>query len=270
MGLFDKLGFGGTREEKDARAVKALAKKIMEKFGPPENRQGAIEELGALRSEGAIDALLTRFTIRIDPGITDDEEKHRTLDLVVAAGQVALEPIKRFIATRDEITWPLEALGELVTEAEFIGTLVAGLKKLAVEYSRTSEKKVLLLHALSHHKAPEAVQAALPFLEDMEDDVQIAAAQVLAAQFHPLAEEANEEEKARAAAAAQAALEQGREPMVLCFLKAHELKNARVMEALAGLLADVQWDVKGHTPKVQAALPVGYSLDKQGKVQRAT
>lgn len=268
MGLLDKLGIGGTKEEKDARAVARLAKKVLEKFGPPENRQGAIEELGAMRTPGAIDALLTRFTIRIDPGITDDEEKHRTLDLIVAAGDVSLEPLRKFIATRDEITWPLEALAELVSEKEVLENLVQNLDKAAREYSRTSEKKVLLLHAISHHRHASAVPAALKFLEDMDDDVQIAAAQVIAAQTHPLPEGASAEEKAAAEEAGKAAHEQGREPLIQQFLRAADGKNARIREALAGLLADLPWDVKGYTPKVEAALPEGYKLDSKGKVQR--
>ena len=39
---------------------------------------------------------------------------------------------------------------------------------------------------------------------------------------------------------------------------------------LAGLLADTPWDVKGYTPKVEAALPPAYKLDSRGKVQRRT
>ena len=34
------------------------------------------------------------------------------------------------------------------------------------------------------------------------------------------------------------------------------------------LLADSGWDVKGYTPKVEAALPPAYKLDSKGKVQR--
>ena len=32
-------------------------------------------------------------------------------------------------------------------------------------------------------------------------------------------------------------------------------------EAIAGILAESQWDVKGYTPKVEAALPPAYKLD---------
>jgi len=241
MGLLDMLGMGGPEAK-----VRRLQKKAMQKFGPAENRQGAIEELGELKTEAAIDALLSRYTFRVDPGITDDDEKARVLALVTQAGEVALAPVKRFISSRDEISWPLRALEGLLPEAEVVKFLVEVATKIGGEYSRVPEKKVLLMHALSAHRSPEIAPAVLPFLDDMDDEVQIAAAEVIVKQQHPA----------------------GREPLIQHFLKAHEASNARVREALSGLLADSGWDVKGYTPKVEAALPQGYKLDSRGKVLR--
>jgi len=241
MGLLDMLGMGGPEAK-----VRRLQKKAMQKFGPAENRQGAIEELGELKTEAAIDALLSRYTFRVDPGITDDDEKARVLALVTQAGEVALAPVKRFISGRDEISWPLRALEGLLPEAEVVKFLVEVATKIGGEYSRVPEKKVLLMHALSAHRSPDIAPAVLPFLDDMDDEVQIAAAEVIVKQQHPA----------------------GREPLIQHFLKAHEASNARVREALSGLLADSGWDVKGYTPKVEAALPQGYKLDSRGKVLR--
>jgi HEAT repeat protein len=182
----------------------------------------------------------------VDPGITDDDEKARVLALVTQAGDVALAPVKRFISSRDEISWPLRALEGLLPEAEVVKFLVEVATKIGGEYSRVPEKKVLLLHALSAHRSPDIAAAVLPLLDDMDDEVQIAAAEVIVKQQHPA----------------------GREPLIQHFLKAHEASNARVREALSGLLADSGWDVKGYTPKVEAALPQGYKLDSRGKVLR--
>src|SRR5437762_942313 len=159
MGFLDKLGIGGSKQEREERGIRKLQKKTMEKFGPPENRQGAIEELGKIRSARAIEALLMRYTIRVDPGITDDEEKQRVLALIREAGAaVAAEPVKALVPPR--------------------------------------------------------------------------------------------------------------EPLLKRFLSAHEGSNARVRESLAGLLADSGFDVKGYTPKVEAALPAAYKLDAKGRVVR--
>jgi hypothetical protein len=261
MGFLDKLGIGGTREEKEARSIARLLKKTLEKFGPPENRQGAIEELGALRSEAGVEALLLRYTIRVDPGITDDEEKQRVHALVLEAGKKALPAITRFILSRDEVSWPLRALADLLPEPEVVKVLVEALRKAAAEYSRVPEKKVLLLRALSQHRSVDAVPAALPFLEDMDDEVQIAAAHAIAAQAVP-------PEGAAAVAPPAPGGETGREAILQAFVRAHEHSNARVKEALAGILAETPWDVKGYTPKVEAALPAGYKLDSRARVVR--
>src|SRR5690242_21742782 len=125
MGLLDMLGMGGPEAK-----VRRLQKKASEKFGPKENRQGAIEELGGIKSEAAIEALLTRYTFRVDPGITDDEEKARVLALISQSGEVALGPVKRFISTRDEISWPLRALDALLPEPEVVKFLVEVAKKV--------------------------------------------------------------------------------------------------------------------------------------------
>ena len=170
MGLLDLLGIGGTKDEREERSVRKLQKKATEKYGPKENRQGAIEELGELRTPRAVEALLMRYTVRVEPGITDDEERQRVLALVQQAGAcIAVPVLKKFILGRDEIAWPLKALSDLVPESEVVAFLVEALRKAAVEYSRVPEKKVLLLHALAQHQSPDAVPAALPFLDDMDD-----------------------------------------------------------------------------------------------------
>src|ERR1700674_3424040 len=120
MGILDIIGIGGGAEGQ----IRRLQKKAMEKFGPPENRQGAIEELGELGTAPAIEALLMRFTIRVDPGITDDEEKARTRALIVEAGKVGLPAVEGVILSRDEISWPLRALSDLLPEEEVVKFLV--------------------------------------------------------------------------------------------------------------------------------------------------
>lgn len=279
MGLFDMLGIGGTPEERETRTLGKLRKVLMEKFGPPENRQGAIEELGQMKTTNAVEVLLNRFTFRVDPGITDDEEKHRVLDLIIDAEDKALPALKRFIASRDEISWPLQALADLVPEFEVVQVLVETLRKQANEYARVPEKKVLLLHALAHHRSPDAVSAALPFLEDMDDDVVIAASQAITAQAQPahakknldgtLAEPLQAPPADAEVLAAQAAVAAaGREPLIHAIVRAHEQKNARILGAVAGHFVDTGWDVKGFGPKVEAALPTGYKLDGKARIQR--
>ena len=87
MGLFDLFG---SREERERGALRRLLKKVTERYGPPENRQKAIDQLGALGTPAALGALCQRFTVRAEPGITDDEEKEAARRILVAAGSTAV------------------------------------------------------------------------------------------------------------------------------------------------------------------------------------
>src|SRR2546423_15420147 len=100
------IGLGG-REGK----ARGLQKKATTKFGPAENRQGAIEELGGLKTDAAIDALLTRYTFRVDPGITDDDEKARVLALITQAGEDAPRPRQRSTSDHAGSSRPLRGPG---------------------------------------------------------------------------------------------------------------------------------------------------------------
>src|SRR5438270_5765959 len=104
MGLFDFLGGGGTKVEK-------LQKAATQKFGPPENRQKALNQLADMEGPEPIAALLRRFTIAVDPSITDREEKDFTYRAVVDKGALAVEPLTAFVRHSETgIAWALKAL----------------------------------------------------------------------------------------------------------------------------------------------------------------
>ncbi|HEY6106855.1 MAG TPA: HEAT repeat domain-containing protein, partial [Anaeromyxobacteraceae bacterium] len=98
MGLFDIFASRETREQNQLRK---LAQKITQKYGPPENRQKIIEQLGDMGTPGALRVLCLRFTTRIDVGIQDDEEKERVRQILTAAGSAAVEPVKGFLRQQE-------------------------------------------------------------------------------------------------------------------------------------------------------------------------
>src|SRR5512145_1199247 len=114
MGLF---GLFGTKEEREKNALQKLAKKLTERYGPPENRQKAIAQLGEMGTPAALETLCLRVTVRVEPGITDDEEKATARSILVEAGDVAVAPIERFVtAQEDGIAWGLRALAEVAPD----------------------------------------------------------------------------------------------------------------------------------------------------------
>lgn len=251
MGFLDLFGRKG-----GPGSLRKQAQKLTERYGPPENRQKVIQQLGDLGTPEALGVLCQRFTIRADPGITDDEEKEEVRRILVAAGGAAVEPVKGFLERQESgVSWGLRVLSELSSPEEVVATALQLLHRLGREYVRDPEKKLVLLAWLAEHHgdltraagagAPPFEEAVLPLLEDFTDDVRIAAVRLLARQ--PPAERTRE--------ALLALLERDRD-------------NARVRGEVLQALAELGADVKGHRPTVEALLVEPWYLDREGLVKK--
>jgi hypothetical protein len=254
--------------------LRKQAQKITEKYGPPENRQKVIQQLADMGTPEALSVLCLRFTIRADPGITDDEEKENVRRILVEAGEKAVGPVKEFLESHESgVSWGLRVLSALRPADDVVATALRLLHKLGREYSRDPEKKLVLLSWLAEHhgdltsverapaedatagagpspaaaegEVPGLEDALLPLLEDFSDDVRIATARLVAHQ--PLTERM-------------------RGAMVELFLR--DTDNARVRGEVLAALAALGADVKGYRPRVEPLLVEPYFLDKEGKVKK--
>jgi len=257
LGLFGSKGSG-------KGALRKQAQRITEKYGPPENRQKVIAQLADMGTPEALSVLCLRFTVRADPGITDDEEKENVRQILVEAGERAVSPVKEFLAHQESgVSWGLRVLGELRPPSEVVGTVLGLLHRLGREYTRDPEKKLVLLSWLAERHGdltalvapaapaqggslpPPVEEALLPLLEDFSDDVRIATVRVIALQPPT--------EKTRVA-------------LVELFLR--DKDNARVRGEVLQALCDTGADVKGYRPSVEALLVEPYFLDREGRVKR--
>ncbi len=240
MGIFDIFG-GGSSPEK---ALK-LKPKVTQKYGDPTTRQKAIQQLGEMKFPEAVSVLMARFTITVEPLTTDADEKEHVFELIKGFGQDAVAPIKEFLRKSEQApSWALRLLGELLPESEVIGISVDTLQHLSAHYTRDPEKKVVLLHSVTGKEDPRIAPAVLPFLEDMADDVKIAALKALAPLKH----------------------EPAREP-ILRLLTADETAR-RVQTSALAALQESGFAVQDHREKVQSLLVEPYVLDANGLVQR--
>ena len=252
MGIFDLFG---NRESRDQSALRRLSQKLTQKWGPPEGREKAIEQLGEMGTPAALKTLCLRFTIRSEVGIQDDEEKERTRTLLVDAGATAVPPVKEFLAEQESgVAWGLRVLAALARPEEVLGTVLSLLRRLSGEYTRDPEKKLVLMSWLLEHpdllaltpaEGPAVEEALLPLLEDFVDDARIGATRVLA----------------RAARG-----EKTREALIALLLRDRD--NARVRGDVLQALVDLGADVKGHRPEVEALLVEPFFLDREGRVKR--
>ncbi len=247
MGLF---GLFGSKEEREQGALRKLAKKVTERYGPPENRQKAMQQLSDLGTPEALRTLCQRFTVRAEPGITDDEEKENVREMLVDEGAEAIGPIERFVREEEEgLAWALRVLAGIAPPEKVLAVVVGELRRLGTIYTRDPEKKLVLLGWLREHHAGASgadVEAALlPLLEDFSDDVRISATRALVS--------VPPGEKARDA---------------LIQLLLRDRDNARVRGEVLEALASLGADVKGHRPTVEALLVEPFFLDREGRVKK--
>ena len=239
MGILDI--FGGSGPEK-ARKLKA---KVIQKYGDPTAHQKAISQLGEMDLREAIASLLARFTITVEPLTTDADEKEHVFELIRDRGETAVEPVKEFLRTADSASsWAVRLLSQLLPEPTLVGVCVEQLHRLGATYTRNPEKKLVLIHFLSGKDDPRIAPALLPFLDDMSDDVKIAAIKGLG----PLK------------------YEPAREPM-LALLTAEETAR-RVQTALIAALQESAFGVQGYREKVESRLGDDYFVDRAGLIKK--
>jgi hypothetical protein len=247
MGLF---GLFGSKEERAQGALKKLAKKVTERYGPPENRQKAMQQLSDLGTPAALRTLCQRFTVRAEPGITDDEEKETVRQMLVDERAEAIGPLEAFVREEEDgVAWALRVLAEIAPAEKVLAVVVGELSRLGKIYTRDPEKKLVLLTWLREHHAGASgahVEAALlPLLEDFSDDVRISATRAIVA---------------------VAPGEKARDALIQLLLRDRD--NARVRGEVLDGLATLGADVKGHRPTVESLLVEPFFLDREGRVKK--
>jgi HEAT repeat protein len=176
MGLFDFLGKKKSDEpRRSEREITRLQKIVGSKLSQNYDRQEAIEQLGRMATAESAAALLRRFDFTMDPSITDQEEKESAAKGITAAGEVALEPIRKYCKRAESLTWPLRVLRQIVPEDQIVDELLALLDEFDTEYVRNSEPKVQLIRALEEYVTEDVRLAVEPFMSDANEPVRFAA-----------------------------------------------------------------------------------------------
>lgn len=239
MGILDI--FGGKSPE---RATKLRAK-VVQKYGGPEARQKAIQQLGEMEFPEATASLLARFTVAVEPATTDTDEKEHVLGLIRSRGEAAVDPVRTFLRRNDQASsWAVRLLRDILPADRYVTTVVEHLRELGEVYTRDPEKKLVLLHEAESLEDPRIAPTVLPLLEDMADDVKIGALRVLGPRAYA----------------------EAREPM-LKLLTAPETAR-RVQAAAVEAIARSGFGVQGYREKVESLLPEPFFVDKAGILKR--
>jgi HEAT repeat protein len=240
MGLLDFLG-GGSPADKAAK----LKQKVTQKYGDPATRQKAIAQLGEMKTPEAVNVLMHRFTLTVDPHTTDADEKDHVFELICAMGKDAVGPVKDFLKRADTASsWALKVLEEILSADEVIAIACEEVRRLGVEYTRNPEKKTVLMGFLDGKEDARIAEAVVPLLQDMGDDVKIAALKNLAPRkFEP-----------------------AREPMLELLVGDETAK--RVQTAAIEAIAQSEFTVQGYREKVEKRLSDGWFIDKAGALKK--
>jgi HEAT repeat protein len=239
LDLFSKTGPG---------AVKKHAARVANKRAQAPDRWESIRALGDIGTSDAVEALLVRFTFRVDPSITDQEEKDAVCDAVVRAGAEAVEPLRRFLRRTDSVAWALKCLDQVASTEEVTAELLEVLGRMDTEYERDPQKKVQVLSALEERRDPRVVEAVRPFLDDINET----------ARFHAVAALLAQEELG----------EDARETLAQAYLRD---ESARVRARILDGFAAQGWTfptAKG-MEAIRDRLPQGYAVTAKGEVRRS-
>lgn len=248
MGLKDML-FGGAEGRLRRHAARARNKDAQsaDRFASLE----ALKEAGALGSDPAIEGLFSRFTIRYDKSIEDEQEKDFVFDALSRMGAQVMPQLKRHLQNAASIAWGLKVLNAIASPEEQWPILTDLCERNDNTYTRDPSKKIQILNYLGEHEDGRAGDALVPYLEDIDEGVRYVAVSALL--------------RHKRAETAQAPL--------LKLLTSDKEESRRIKARILDGFADLGWDVKGYTGTVEklvADMLPGARIDNQGKIKRKT
>ena len=235
--------FRGSAEKQIAK----LRKKVKEPHGDASVRVNAAYKLYQMGTSPAIRALLERFTITVSPSTVDEEEKQQVLGWLVSFGEQAVEPLVSFLKRERQVYWPIRILRRILSREELVTTINEVLLYHWENPPASTQPQAQMIRAVLGEPSKELGETVSLYLEETDDDVQIAALDFLF-------EGSNEAAPAN------------RGKILECFLAAED--RLRVRHHILDRLLEKRWSVKGYRPRMEAALPPGYSLSRDGRVKR--
>lgn len=240
MALKDLLTSEGRLKFRIERNTKTL----LERYAQHEARMEAADKLREFATPESIYGLARRFSATAENLGTDQQEKKRVQQILVAFGDDAVEPVEKYIRSYDKVTWAIDALKQLRSNDELIPFLFDVLKEGDPVRIR-GEKAHQILKAFETLGDPAVVDGVIPCLTSPDDTVRIAAVECL---------EAYADERAR-------------EPLLDALVSPDE-DSLRVKMKIGEALQKLKWDVKGYRKKVESALPEGFRVTSKGQVTR--
>lgn len=174
MGFFDFLTGGEDGQ------IKRHARRMNNLNTQSEERDMSAHWLVENGSDAAIAGLLGRFTITIPSAMKDGKEKEQIVDMLIGLGPKVTAPIKEWMRTHTQFAQPLRVIEHFEGSAGGVGILLE-ICSLEKDPFKTEKKRQALIK-LAEQKDPRIVPAIAPLLNDFDEGIRYAAAEVLLAQ----------------------------------------------------------------------------------------
>jgi HEAT repeat protein len=221
MGLLDFFKRGRPEKADDGKTfekkVESLGKKAADKRAQAYDRDEAIRALIEIGTHEAAEVLFKRFTLKVDPSITDQDEKQLAFDGIVSIGrgercrrvsdvgkdpkEVSDAPLTKeevselraaviaaardYCKTAESLTWPLKVMRDLLDDPSYERQLLELLSSYDTEYTRNVEPKINILAGMEAIHSDAVRQAVEQYLDDVNETVRFHAVQTTFEQGDP-------------------------------------------------------------------------------------
>jgi hypothetical protein len=226
LGLFSKK-----------RALNKAIAKATNKRAQSIDRWAAMEKLAAAGTDEALLALCKRFSFSYDKTTEDQQEKGWVVQTLVAKGEVALGPLRRFMKTADMLGYPLEILGRIANHDQILETIDELLATEEPGYTRDPKRRIDIIDWLAEYEEAsddEVATRVIPYLEDFDENVRFKATEAL---------DRNPGE--------------GTGPALAAALTNEEEESGRLKQRIAEVLADHDLELGDHRTEVAALVDEG-------------
>lgn len=176
MSVLDHI-FSIFRKQKDYTDVGNVLKN---KITTKDQREEAFSQLENLDPHVAIPQLLKRFTMVLESGLQDTQEKDRCVNYIVKYPDAARPLIVDFIKTYHQISWACRVAEKILEEDEYLDLLLSCLDADSLLFDDDAlDKNRELLIVLKDSKSEKISNAVSPFLNHRDETLVIAALECL-------------------------------------------------------------------------------------------
>lgn len=174
MGLFD---FFMSDEQKINKHQRTLTDKAQQ----AEEREASARWLLQNGKPVSLLALLSRFEMRLEHQLNDQNEKELVYGMIAGQGDAAIEPLRAHLKRARQMAIPLRLLAEMRGTEEAVNAAIELLELERKKDDFKPEKKMQILVWLAEGRHVRAAPVAEHFLDDFDEGVRYSAAEVLIA-----------------------------------------------------------------------------------------